>query len=59
MSKDGYTQGKCPKCKTAFRFACPARLKDAYCPKDGTKLVATSYLYKGKWETVTYAFRTK
>lgn len=53
---DGYTQGKCPKCKVAFHFAMPACLRDAYCPDCGAKLVATSYLYKGEWRTVTYAF---
>jgi hypothetical protein len=51
-----YTQGKCPKCKVAYRFMCPARLKDAYCPEDGSKLVATSYLYRGPWKTVTYCY---
>lgn len=53
---EGYTQGKCPWCQVAFRFACPARLKDAYCPDCGTKLVATSYLFKGEWRTVVHCF---
>ena len=52
----GYTQGKCPKCKVAFRFACPAMLKDAYCPGCGTKLVRTTYLFKGEWRTVNYCY---
>ena len=57
MSIDGKTQGKCPKCKIAYRFACPARLKDAYCPDCGTKLAATTYLYKkGEWRDVIYCY---
>lgn len=50
------TQGKCPKCKVAFRFSFPARLKDAYCPDCGKKLTATTHLYKGEWRDVYYCF---
>jgi hypothetical protein len=53
---DGRTQGKCPKCKVAFRFDCPARLMDAYCPICGTKLVRTSYFFKGPWRVVPYCY---
>ena len=45
------TQGKCQKCKRAFRFKYPKRLRDAYCPHDGNKLVSTTHLYRqGEWE---------
>jgi len=54
--KLGGTQGKCPRHKVAFRFACPARLKDAYCPDCGTKLVRTTYLFKGEWREVIYCY---
>jgi hypothetical protein len=30
---------------------------DAYCPECGTKLVRTSYLYRGPWKIVSYAFK--
>jgi len=50
------TQGKCPVCKFGYRFECPAHLYDAYCPNCGTKLVRTSYLFKGPWIDITYAF---
>jgi uncharacterized paraquat-inducible protein A len=51
---DGRTQGKCPKCKVAFRFDHPAHLYDAYCPDCRTKLVRTSYLFKGPWRIASY-----
>jgi len=50
------TQGKCPRCKIAYRFDCPARIRDAACPKCGTPLVRTSYLFKGPWEDVVYCY---
>ncbi len=49
-------QGKCPKCQIAYRFSSPRDLKDAYCPKCGTKLSRTTYLYKGEWRDVNYAY---
>ena len=54
---DGKTQGKCPKCKVAFRFSNPGRLKDAYCPDCGTKLAATTHLYQGEWRDVVCCHR--
>lgn len=46
------TQGRCEACKVAFRFNYPKRLRDAYCPYDGTKLIPTTHLYRrGRWET--------
>lgn len=45
-------QGKCPTCKIAFRFHPRrevSRLKDAYCPRCGTKLQATTHLIKWPW----------
>lgn len=43
-------QGKCPKCRNAFRFSYPKRLSDAYCPDCKSKLQATTHLYKkGEW----------
>lgn len=50
------TQGKCPKCNVAYRFDCPARVKDARCPTCNTPLVRTSYLFKGPWKDETYCF---
>lgn len=45
------TQGKCLTCLRAFRFSYPKRLRDAYCPHDGDKLVSTTHLYRrGEWE---------
>lgn len=49
-------QGKCSKCQIAYRFSSPRDLKDAYCPKCGTKLSRTTYLYKGEWRCVNYAY---
>jgi hypothetical protein len=50
------TQGKCPKCKVAYRFDCPSRLKDARCPKCASALKRTTYLFKGPWEDVVYCY---
>ena len=50
------TQGKCPKCKVAYRFDMPAVLSMAKCPKCNTQLVRTSYLFKGPWRDETYCF---
>ena len=49
-------QGKCPECKVAYRFAMPDVLSMAKCPKCNTRLVRTSYLFKGPWKEVTYCF---
>lgn len=35
-------QGKCEKCKIAYRFYRPRRLRDARCPRCGTQLERTS-----------------
>jgi len=51
---NAYTQGKCPRCKVAYRFACPARLRDAYCPVCDSKLKQTTHLFRGPWKTVHY-----
>jgi len=50
------SQGKCPKCKVAFRFAMPGYLSGAYCPDCGTKLMRTTHLYKGEWRDVIYCY---
>jgi uncharacterized paraquat-inducible protein A len=51
------TQGKCLKCKVGVRFDHPARLKDAYCARCGTKLRATTHLLKWPWEYQAYCFK--
>jgi uncharacterized paraquat-inducible protein A len=39
-------QGKCDRCKVAYRFVKPKRLRDAACPKCGDKLQAITYTLK-------------
>lgn len=43
-------QGKCLICKIAFRWPIKLmRLKDAYCPRCGDKLVSTNHLLRWSW----------
>jgi uncharacterized paraquat-inducible protein A len=46
------TQGKCRRCQVGFRWPSPPLLRDAYCPKCGRKLSATTYLFRGPWLNV-------
>jgi len=43
------TQGKCPACNVAFRWTARVKVREAFCPNCGGKIVATSKFFKGPW----------
>lgn len=54
-------QGKCLRCKLAYRWpfrvgARVMRLKDAYCPKCGDKLLSTNHLLRWTWKELNPVF---
>jgi len=52
MDRRELTQGKCEKCKVAFRWPSKGlRLRDADCPRCKTKLSRTTHLLKWPWIT--------
>lgn len=52
-----FIQGKCARCKIAYRWkkkgARIKRLKDAYCPRCGSKLWQTTHQLKWYWDEKT------
>lgn len=46
--------GKCPRCKVAFQWESgKTKLRDAYCPDCGKKIVATSSLLRQEFRLVS------
>lgn len=49
MTMMSYTQGKCERCRVAFRWTSKTRVQDATCPHCFGRLARTSKFYGGEW----------